>query len=300
MSTYYTSPRTIRVQFESPLSHVKNRIDEIHSVLEQNAFIKPMISTAGVRRTLFADAVSNTRKVEEKIRAAVVGKQGGPQELPVLPVSSPSVARSNQLISSVNAREEAKLTGGLSSAQLEAKMRFEKRKTFHRNCIPHEVQKEHIPPNKVPAVKEFTDIPMSPTTMNVPRDLPIAREGGRSPVQVNRHSRAVSPMKQFVSVGVSPMRNSRAPMHASPVRVERMPPAAIEKGIAGLEQLIQDTHQLLQQEGLVDHGDVLPQDLVEELERDIDALAKKPSGIRSSKNLQELETELEDLINKKI
>lgn len=299
MSTYYTSPRTIRVQFESPLSHVKTRIDEIHSVIEQNAFIKPMISTAGVRRTLFADAVSNTRKVEDQIRAAVVAKLGGPQDLPVLPVSSPSVAGSSQGSSSVNAREEAKLTGGLSSAQLEAKKRFEKRKTFHRNCIPHEKRNEQFPHNKVPAVKEFTDLPMSPT-VSVPRDLPVAREGGTSPVQVNRHSRAVSPMKQFVSVGVSPMRHSRAPMHELPVRVERVPPAAIEKGIAGLEQLIQDTHQLLQQEGLVDHGDVLPQDLVEEIERDIDALTKKPAGIRSSKNLQELETELEDLINKKI
>ena len=71
-----------------------------------------------------------------------------------------------------------------------------------------------------------------------------------------------------------------------------------------LEKLIQDTHELLEQEGLVNQvvggptGE-LSEDLVAELERDIEELVRR-AGRQPVHQLDQLETELGDLINKGI
>ena len=156
--------------------------------------------------------------------------------------------------------------------------RKETRAYFHRNCLPSDgdkvnsrvLRKEYVrPPKVVPEVQTLVD------TLDTPTDtIPQIQER-------NDELCAVPPQQQLES-------------------------QQIADDIKELEKLIEETHQFLKAEGVVDSAPIFhkreyasDKEILEELERDLDelvALGPKDNFLQQAKTLEELENEIGALI----
>ena len=274
------SDRTVRVQIESPLSHVKARIDEIHAVIEKHKFVKPMVADAGIRKPLLSNAILNADRIENVLRTAVLNGHAPP--VPVSPIPVIDRRRSPPTL----ARNEAKLS---VAAQREAQARLERRKYNHRNCCP-------------PGQRNSTP-PVSVATM-VDADLPARPVGTIATTQTaSSRSRTVVELRnnQFDGKNEQIENSQKRPgriVLLDPTAVDAPPAETIDRepdpksSVAELEKLIRDTDELLSAEGI--SADVNDASL-SDIEREIEQLTSV-SLRKTDPRVAQLERDLNNLI----
>lgn len=276
---------TVKVQFSSPLSDAKSRIDHIHSLIERSPYVKPMIVGSGVRRALFVDSLENTERIHQRLRETILRKNNQSNELPVLPVTNPVICNNGEC------REEAwsvpKGEARLAVASREAAdLRIEKRKNFHRNCVPSPPEKCRVkPPTPNRPVHSENRMIRRPTFPDISKDPPDSKL-----------------VAEYV------VREREAQTEVRKLDREKGDAVVISRpnDIKELEQLILDTHEFLEQEGFKASESpkaTMTDDLVAELEREIDQLTKsidlrqKNERLAATSRAKQLEEELEKLIN---
>jgi hypothetical protein len=253
---------SVKVQFVSPLSDVKSRIDQIYSVIEKNSegrLIKPMIlGTSGVRRALFADSVENSDKVRSKLRQHIM--RSGNDEIFPLPVTNPGnsnkTTTGRENIPWSVPKGEARLA---VAAQEAAKQRIERRRHFHRNCVDVSPVKSF----SKPSIQKVEEIVQQHELEEMQDSPPVVRVAYSQKEKVDKEANFFQEKK------------------ISERTVERSAPVILspQRDIKELEKLIMDTHELLEQEGFKDLLDdekqpLLPEDLVADLEREIEQLTR--------------------------
>lgn len=262
-----------------------------------------------MRRALFADSIDSSEKVREKLREKVL------KEIPVLPVTNPVISSQseNPPIPWSVPKSEARL---IAAAQEKEKERIERRKIFHRNCVP--VEKLAVMRNQVGKKWDEYIVENSSETRTIsdplefsPDDPTRGDEGIVSPVE--KKSEEIDQLYKPNRSGKITEDIVEPPYQRVPHRSERNAkltvekPRALEKGTAEgqsdikeLEKLIQDTHDLLEQEGFSYHetnnSEQLSEDLVAELEREIDELTKSIDLRKPPRKHLQLENELDKLI----
>jgi len=272
---------SVKVQFVSPLSDVKSRIDQIYSVIEKNSegrLIKPMIlGTSGVRRALFADSVENSDKVRSKLRQHIM--RSGNDEIFPLPVTNPGnsnkTTTGRENIPWSVPKGEARLA---VAAQEAAKQRIERRRHFHRNCVDVSPVKSF----SKPSIQKVEEIVQQHELEEMQDSPPVVRVAYSQKEKVDKEANFFQEKK------------------ISERTVERSAPVILspQRDIKELEKLIMDTHELLEQEGFKDLLDdekqpLLPEDLVADLEREIEQLTRsidlrKPRKTREPQELEKL------------
>ena len=274
---------SVKVQFASPLSDVKSRIDQIYSVIEKNSegrLIKPMIlGTSGVRRALFADSVENSDKVRSKLRQHIM--RSGNDEIFPLPVTNPGnsnkTTTGRENIPWSVPKGEARLA---VAAQEAAKQRIERRRHFHRNCVDVSPVKSFF---SKPSIQKVEEIVQQHELEEMQDSPPVVRVA-------YYQKEKVAKVANFQKTKISERTVERsAPVILSP-----------QRDIKELEKLIMDTHELLEQEGFRDLLDdekqpLLPEDLVADLEREIEQLTRSIDLRKPPRKAREPE-ELEKLI----
>ena len=253
---------SVKVQFVSPLSDVKSRIDQIYSVIEKNSegrLVKPMIlGGSGVRRALFADSVENSDKVRSKLRQHIM--RSGNDEIFPLPVTNPGnsnkTTTGRENIPWSVPKGEARLA---VAAQEAAKQRIERRRHFHRNCVDVSPVKSF----SKPSIQKVEEIVQQHELEEMQDSPPVVRVAYSQKEKVDKEANFFQEKK------------------ISERTVERSAPVILspQRDIKELEKLIMDTHELLEQEGFKDLLDdekqpLLPEDLVADLEREIEQLTR--------------------------
>ena len=261
-----------------------------------------------MRRALFADSIDSSEKVREKLREKVLN------EIPVLPVTNPVISSQseNPPIPWSVPKSEVRL---IAAAHEKEKERIERRKNFHRNCIP--VEKLALMRNQVGKKWDGHIVQNSSETKTISDGFEFSTddptrgdEGIVDPVE--KKPKEIDQVYKPLRSGKKEEKIDK-PFQLTPHRSERKsepivdPTNALEKRTAGgqsdikeLEKLIQDTHDLLEQEGFSYHetnnSEQLSEDLVAELEREIDELTKSIDLRKPPRKHLQLENELDKLI----
>ena len=280
------SEKTVRLQIESPLAHVKARIDEIHAVIEKHQFVKPMIVDSGIRKSLFSNAVVNTQRIERVLREAVGNAQV--PSVPVSPIPCVVPRKPNATI----ARNDAKIS---VATQREAQARLERRKHNHRNCCPP------IPGRASPgytgpvAQQPDWETPRSPTRtietapiINI-QSVPVVESRSNRTGRTSPHTRSKS-QKVDQMIVLDPTLGDQLGDHKS----EGMKVTPGQMGHeAELEKLIRDTDELLSAEGILTDNQ---EGSLSDIEREIEKLTSV-SLRKTDPRVSQLERDLNNLIN---
>lgn len=245
--------------------------------MSKTHYIGPLVPESRYqRRNVLQESVMNAEVNERVLRKFFSDHNPTLSQIPPLLVTSTVQAATNNCTSKLVSRNRSKVQN-LIENHLEK--RKEKREYFHRNCIPVERgETRRVMVNKVS------------------RDKPCENIVDEEPNEVTVSCVSNSPKSEGVIV--APNLEPEAP-------IETVNPV-IPHDIRELEKLIEETHELLKAEGVVDMKTIFPnkplasdREILEELEKDLERIVfgqKNEYGAIPDSSLEQLENEINELI----